>query len=353
MKTMNVKERILTAMAWGEPDEVPLTVYDWILPRGKTERVLREAGVGLISRLPGHRVTHREVEILSREYQENDLSLVRRTIRTPVGEVWQTLQSDRAYGTSNWIRDHFIKGPQDYRVMEFYYRDMVFQDNFDAIREVQRQLGTDGLLMLRVAKSPIQEMLYQIMGLERFASDYRERRDLFDSLHATIAKRYEELYEFAARSPVEILQLADNIYSDMVGRERYRRYLMPEYAKLKTRLEDTGKVVAVHMDGHLKSLRADIAEARFDIVEAMTPPPMGDFSIREARQRWPDKALWINFTSSMHIESTSAIEAHTRELLEEAGSTRGFGISVTEDAPVEALEKSLAVISRVLHEFGK
>jgi len=107
------------------------------------------------------------------------------------------------------------------------------------------------------------------------------------------------------------------------------------------------------MDGHLKSLRADIAEARFDIVEAMTPPPMGDFSIREARQRWPDKALWINFTSSMHIDSASAIEAHARELLEEAGSTRGFGISVTEDAPVEALEKSLAVISRVLHEFGK
>jgi len=127
-----------------------------------------------------------------------------------------------------------------------------------------------------------------------------------------MVKRYEELYEFAAKSPVEILQLGDNIYSDMVGRERYRQHLMPEYAKLKERLSGTGKLLAVHMDGNLRSLCKEIAEAQFDIVEAMTPPPMGDFSIREARQIWPKKALWINFTSSMHIESASAIETHTR-----------------------------------------
>ena len=86
---MNVKERILTAMMWGEPEEVPLTVYDGMLPRGTTERLLREGGVGLIVRLPGHRVTHHQVEVLSHEYQENGRGLVRRTIRTPVGEVWR------------------------------------------------------------------------------------------------------------------------------------------------------------------------------------------------------------------------------------------------------------------------
>jgi len=195
-------------------------------------------------------------------------------------------------------------------------------------------------------------MLYQLMGVEQFAVDSQERRDLFDSLHATMAKRYEELYEFAAGSPVEILQLGDNIHSDMVGRERYQKYLMPEYAKITSRLRGTGKLLAVHMDGNLRSLEADIAASQFDIVEAMTPPPMGDFSVREARQRWPTKALWLNFTSSMHIEPPDIIAAHTRELLAEAGTTRGFGISVTEDAPVEALEKSLTTIAGVLRDHG-
>jgi len=74
-------------------------------------------------------------------------------------------------------------------------------------------------------------------------------------------------------------------------------------------------------------------------------------SVKEARAFWPDKALWINFTSSMHVASPEAIEAHTRSLVAEAGTRRGFGISVTEDAPVEALERSLEVIARVLREM--
>jgi uroporphyrinogen-III decarboxylase len=125
---------------------------------------------------------------------------------------------------------------------------------------------------------------------------------------------------------------------------------MPEYEKVSERLAASGKKLAVHMDGRLKSLKDEIAAAEFDIVEAMTPFPMGDVSVREAREWWPNKALWINFTSSVHVESPERVAAHTRELLEEAGTKKGFVISVTEDAPIEALERSLAAISRVLQE---
>jgi len=347
---LNTKERILAALEWGEPDRVPLTIYDWMLPRGMTERRLRESGVGLITRLPAHRVQHRQVEFITREYQQNGHKLTRRTIHTPVGEVWQTLEPDEAYETSNWIKEHFIKGPEDYRVMEFYFEDAVYRDNYATIRESQRRMGNDGIVIVRVAKGAIQEMLYQMMGMERFALDYHERRDLFDSLYSAMVRRYGELYDLAAESPTEILQLADNITSDVVGRERFRNYLMPEYRRLKERLAGSGKKLAVHMDGRLKSLKQEIAAAEFDILEAMTPSPMGDVSVREAREAWPDKALWINFTSSVHIEPPEAIEAHTRQLLQEAGGKRGFAISVTEDAPVAALEKSLQVISSVLNE---
>jgi Uroporphyrinogen decarboxylase (URO-D) len=137
----------------------------------------------------------------------------------------------------------------------------------------------------------------------------------------------------------------------VIGRERFQRYLMPEYAKIMARIKGSGKLLAVHMDGNLQSLREDIAAADFDIVEAITPPPMGDVSLREARVCWPNKALWINFTSPMHLEPPDVIEAHTRALVAEAGTKRGFAISVTEDAPVAALETSLALIARVLEDY--
>jgi len=347
---MTTRERILTALSWGEPDRVPLTVYDWLLPRGMAERQLREAGVGLITRLPAHIVEHRQVEIVSREYFENGRKLVRRTIHTPVGEVWQTLEADPAYRTSDWIRDHFIKGPGDYPVVEFYMRDGVYRDNYAIISEARRRTGEDGLVLVRLGKSPLAELMYQWMSCEHFAADYHDHRELFDSLHAVMVARYQELYELAAPAPVEIVLLGDNITTDMMGLDRFRRYLMPEYVKLKARLAGTGKRLAVHMDGRLRGLRNLIAEADCDIVEALTPPPMGDFSVRDARRAWPDKALWINFTSCVHVEPADRIAAHTRQLLDEAGGKRGFGISVTEDAPVQALERSLAVIANVLRE---
>lgn len=347
---MDVRERLLTALTWGEPDRVPLTVYDWILPRGVAERLLRDSGVGLIMRLPAHRVEHRQVQFSTREYWDGGRRLLRKTIHTPVGDVWQIVDPEAAYD-STWILEHFIKGPEDYRVMEFMVRDAVYHDNYDRIREAQRRLGGDGLVYVRLAKSPIQEMLYQMLGMEQFAVDYKFRRDLFDSLHSAMLERYEELYALAAESPVEVVMLADNITSDVVGQERFRRYCMPVYHRLRGRLAGTGKLLGVHMDGRLRSLQGEIAEAEFDIVEALTPEPMGDVSVKEARRAWPEKSLWINFTSCVHVEPPETIEAHTRELLEQAGGKRGFVVGVTEDAPVEALERSLAVISRVLGEY--
>ena len=62
----------------------------------------------------------------------------------------------------------------------------------------------------------------------------------------------------------------------------------------------------------------------FDIVEAFTPAPMGDVTVAEARAAWPDKALWLNFTSSVHLEPDEAIRAHARQLIQEAFD-RDFG----------------------------
>jgi hypothetical protein len=52
----------------------------------------------------------------------------------------------------------------------------------------------------------------------------------------------------------------------------------------------------------------------------------------------------------MHIASSEAIADHTRQLLSEAGTKKGFAISITEDAPVVDLERSLEVIAQVLNE---
>ena len=66
---MDVRERILAAMSWQEPDRVPLTIYDWMLPTGAAERELREMGLGIITRLPAHQVEHATPGETRRDHQ--------------------------------------------------------------------------------------------------------------------------------------------------------------------------------------------------------------------------------------------------------------------------------------------
>jgi hypothetical protein len=135
-----------------------------------------------------------------------------------------------------------------------------------------------------------------------------------------------------------------------VGVERFRQYCVPCYERHMRRLAGTGKRLAVHMDGRLRSLVGAIAAAPFDIMEAFTPPPTGDVTVQEARELWPDKALWLNFTSSVHLQPDKAIAAHTRQLIQEAGSRRGFAIGITEDVPDEHCARSLRAIARAIQE---
>ena len=346
---MDVRERIIAAMTWEEPDQVPLTIYDWMIPPGTAERELREMGLGIIKRLPAHRLEHRQVQLDSTEYWDQGRHLVRRTIRTPVGQVSQVAQLETAYG-STWILEHYIKRPEDYAVMEFVYEDAVYHDNYAAIEAMQEALGGDGLVLVRVAKGPIQEILYQMAGLERFSIDLSEHGEQLDSLYDVMVRRYDDLYDLAAGVPVEILQAADNITGDVVGDERFRRYCVPCYERHSRRLAGTGKRLAVHMDGRLRPLMEAITDAPFDIVEGFTPAPMGDVSVAQAREAWPDKALWLNFASSVHLQPDEVIAAHTRELIEEAASVRGFAIGVTEDVPAEHCVRSLRAIARAIQE---
>ncbi|HUW59218.1 MAG TPA: hypothetical protein VMZ92_21465, partial [Planctomycetota bacterium] len=78
-----------------------------------------------------------------------------------------------------------------------------------------------------------------------------------------------------------------------------------------------------------------IGETDLDYIEAFTPAPDTDMTLAEARAAWPDKVLWINFPSSVHLRSDDRVEAFTVEMLSELDSVDGLIVGVTEDMPPE------------------
>jgi hypothetical protein len=198
-------------------------------------------------------------------------------------------------------------------------------------------------------RTPIQKIIIEFAGVERFSIDLADEREELFALHDALVANQRALWEIIAQSPARLCWVPDNITATVIGLPRFERFCVARYREYGQLLAGTGKRTVVHMDGALRALAGAVAESPVDIVEALTPPPDGDLSVAEAREAWPGKALWLNFTSSMHLASADRIADHTRELVRQGGGG-GFAIGITENVPDAAWRTSVPAILRALRE---
>lgn len=346
--TMTPRQRIRVVLHGDMPDQVPFTIYWIMLPRGERERRLRKAGLAIVERMALYWEEYPNCEITQREYRENGVRTIRETVRTPAGEVTSVRKVGLAYD-SEMHAEHFIKRPEDYRVMEYMIRDVVYYPDYDAYHIAQERLGEDGYVLPHIGYSPLMQMLVQLMGLERFSFDMIERPDEFFSLYDLLCERRRELYQLYADSPAEAVLYGGNVVPNIMGRKRFEQYILPCANECADYLHEKGKLLGMHLDADTRALAPAIAESKLDIIEAFTPPPDCDMSVAEAREAWPDKILWCNFPSSVHVSDDDTIGATAREMLDEAGRGEQFLIGVTEDIPEAHMWRSLGVIADVLN----
>lgn len=360
---MTPKERVMNALRGQEIDQIPMTIYGDMLPRGSRERRLREAGWAISQRVPVVRVSMPHVEVIESWYTEAGVRHVRVTLRTPVGEAHCVQREDDAYGTSYWTQEYFIKGPADYKVIEYLYRDMVFEPNQVPFLQASDRLGEDGYVIGQIPfalgtsisrsfSPPMHHLMHHLMGIERFSIELAERRDNLLALQDVMARRQQEAFLLAIDSPADALMYGGNIHADLVGRRRFDQYYLPLLNEFAALAHQAGKMTMAHLDANLAGIKESVASCGLDIIEAFTPAPVCDMTVTEARALWTDKVMWINFTSNIHLRPQEEVRAEALQILREAAPGYRFIMGVTEDIPEPAMWESLFAIAEVVREVG-
>jgi len=340
---LTAKERILASIAGEKPDRVPVTAYTSLVPRGWHERALRNAGLALVNLCTAYQATLEGVRQEHRQFERDGEVYHRHSYITPVGEIASLGRTEPACGSLYKV-EHYIKDPRDYQTLAYIWEHTSFRPDYERLERAMLEMGQDGIVGTSIDRTPFQKLLVEFAGVERMSIDLHERPQEIEQLLDIWAQRQTELCHIAAGSPAELVWVPDNITGEVIGADRFARHCLPIYRKLNEILSAAGKHMFVHMDGKLNSLKHVVAESEVPIVEAFTPPPDGDLSVAEARRLWPDKVLWLNFPSSVHLAPPDKIAAATRALLEEAGDCKGFLIGVTENIPPDAWAVSLRTI---------
>jgi hypothetical protein len=327
---MTRRERILAASCRQRADRLPFFHYWRHSQVGWAERECRNRGMGMSWCRPCAVQTMHGVEVTEQQIVSSGQTVVRRTYTTPVGSVWTEEKREPGVGQwhgqrswrdiSPWQTARLIKAPEDYAVAKYMVEHTEYTTDPFPIEQAMDWLGDDGVVLSILPHSPMQTLMIDWVGSEggRFFYHHADYPDLVEELYEALCKSREPLYEIAARSPAPIVLCGDNIDGVLVTPRLFESYFMPVYEAQAKVLHGSGKLMAVHMDGRLRTLKDLIARTPIDIVEAFHPPPMGDLSLGEALSLWVDKAIWLGYPGSVYTLGAEATKQHALGLLREA-----------------------------------
>ena len=352
---MGVREDVLTVLRGGKPERVPWTIYSVQLFRGHAERELRNQGLGMLRSWPVCTSSTPHVEVETRTIWENGKQLLRRTYHTPVGSVSEKIAYSPSYynegSISEWIVEYMIKSVSDYKAAQFIVEDTVYEPDYEGFARAQRRFGEDGLLLGRMGRCPIQRLSIEMAGVERVALDLHDHPKVVEGFLEALDEKQNEVYRIGVESPAELIWSPDNISTSRTSPRWFEKYILPFYNRHAPLVHAAGKLYLAHMDGPLRQMMHLIAQCDLDVIEAVTPLPMGDISIPQAQAAWPGKAIWCNFPESLFLADDAVIYDKALELLNTAYGKGRFLLGMTEDYPEERMRGGLSAIARAVAAY--
>ncbi len=231
---MNCAERIGAIFDGELVDTIPFALKGWRIPKCEMEETLRREGMCIIDSAGVYRSVSPNIKTESETFEKDGFIYQRTITRTPKGDLTsmsKRVPSPKTEGTS-WRAEMMFKGPEDYDAVEFVMRDRQYSPNYEAFLKAQEQSGGEVFFKTSAPGSPLHTIMYQIMGLETFSIEWAERRDRVIALHDAMIENQREIYSIVARSPAKVVQCGGNYSPEVLGKERFMKYVLPHWEEV-------------------------------------------------------------------------------------------------------------------------
>ena len=323
-----------------------------MIPQCSVERTLRNRGLCIVNRETPVVRSHRpNVKTSRHTYTDGGRRLVRTVHETPAGTL---TTEDEPAGYTEWRHELMFKSPDDYRALLYYIDDEQFETCYDEFARAQEDNGGDAIFRARFGPEPLQALISgRMMGMTDFCMQWMDNRDEILELYAAMVEKRRQLYPLVARSPALIANYGGNVMPEITGPEMFREYYLPHYNEAAAVMHENGKLIGCHLDDDCGLLSSAIAETDLDYIEAFTPAPTTDMTVAQARVAWPDKTLWLNFPSDVHLKADAEVTTVTEGLVDEAVTPRRLIIGISDEVPWTRWRQSFAAVMDGLEKHAR
>jgi len=363
---MDPRSRALAVLKGEKPDRVPwYGDLDYWLAYLRAEKLLperyqgdglyqlhRDLGVGFYlqgylpvrARYEGVRVT---------EETSGDLIITR--VETPAGD----LRSVEKYLPESYCRayeERFVKDWRDLRALRYLYEHTYYEPDYDLAARRYDLIGDFGLVLCYLPRSPLMEMLTVLLGIRAIIYIEADAPDEFAETFAVLKRKTDEASQIALHSPAECLMIPENLSSETVGKRLFNQYVRPHDEEWVRRIKEAGKFSFIHMDGTLKGLIREVSATGFEVLEALTPAPVGDIPIEELRF-WlsADCVIWggipgVYFTDLVSDEEFDAFVIRALAVMRREPR---YVLGVADQVPPRSRWERIARVAELVEKHGQ
>jgi len=364
---LNPRQRILALLAGQTPDRVPwMADLDyWVnamqrrgdVPPGYLNSpayfdLYRELGIGfyLQGYFPFKTVYDEQVRVID-ESQGNRRRVGFETQNGVIAGQWTYLPESFSEAPSQ----HVIQSVADLAVWREVLAHTTYLPDYDELLRREALIGEQGVRLAYLPRSPLMQLIVEMAGIANVTTLWADAlRELEETLRLMEAS-HDQAAAIALVSPAECLMIPENLSSEMVGRRFYENYLRGYEQKWVECIRQAGKYSFIHMDGTLRGLLRQVSTVGFDVIEAVTPAPVGDLSFEEMRLfAGPRQILWgglpgIYFTD---LVSDAEFDDFVRQALTVLTRQPNAVLGVADQVPPGGLRRRVARVAELVERYG-
>ena len=362
---MNERERLLSVLQGKIPDRIPwyADLSYWYDAQKSTGRLLSkyegregylrlhrdtEAGIYLYAPRVWTEEPDDEVKIME---DKREHSLIT-TIITPVGKIRSVTEYSSQTFSSSYT-EHYIKSPEDLKVMQYYYTHRRITPSFEEFEQTDSLWNGYGLpaLLAPGCVSPLQTLLTRWAGVETTITLLVEAREEMEKTFAVLEKSDDRIFESIAGAPGQFVIFPENLSGETTGKTFITQYEIPYWQKRIRQLHQAGKFVGIHNDGGIRASLPLLSETELDFVEAITPAPVGDLSLKEIRDITEGKIIvWGCLPGALFssLYPEDYFKEHLKQIFHTFTAGSGFVLGVADQVPPDADWKRIRLVRELI-----
>ena len=286
------------------------------------------------------------------EYKGDDKIISYTTPKGALREVWF-----HEHNTHSWApKERLIKDWHDLAALRWIYEHTTYTPDYTLAEQRVERVGDEGIVLVYTMKTPFQELTALKAGIETVTFLYMDAQDEFEETLAVMEKKHDETVRIANAAPADCVFVPENLSSTLSSGLFYEKYLKGVHEKWTGMIRDAGKFSAVHLDGTLNPLITNLSDAGFDIIEGITPSPVGDLPLSDLRSRVQEKTvLWGGIPGGFFNPylSDEEFDRYVIGAIEIMKNGKGFVLGVGDQIVPGSSPDRIRRVDELVRQYGK